>query len=119
ARRNSVALTAGTLVGVALFTGLAFSTWQAVRAIRAEREAGRQSELARKAAEAVRDREVDLRYQAEDFANQSRIRQVRLNVEQGKRLMNDGDLAGSLPYFVEALRLDGVDLERAEAHRLR
>jgi tetratricopeptide (TPR) repeat protein len=119
ARRNSVALTAGTLVGVALFTGMALSTWQAVRATRAERESGRQSERARKAAEAVRDREVDLRHQAEDFANQSRLRQVRLNVEQGKRLMNDGDLAGSLPYFIEALHLDSQDPARVEDHRLR
>src|SRR5207248_1602618 len=48
-----------------------------------------------------------------------RQRQVRLNVEQGTRLMNDGDLAGSLPYFVEALRLDASDPARVADHRLR
>ena len=60
-----------------------------------------------------------LRRQAQESAELGRRRQVRLNVEQGTRLMNDGDLAGSLPYFVEALRLDEKDAARAEDHRVR
>jgi WD40 repeat protein/serine/threonine protein kinase len=73
----------------------------------------------RTASDSARTLESRLRQQAEDTAEEGRQRQVRLNVEQGTRLMNDGDLAGSLPYFVEALRLDGADSEKAEAHRLR
>ena len=112
-------MTAAVLVGLALVAGTAISSWQAVRAIRAERESGRQSGLAVAAAEAVRDREINLRHQAEDFAEQSRRRQVQLSIENGTRLMDDGDLAGSLPWFVEALRLDAGDPARAEIHRIR
>jgi serine/threonine protein kinase len=63
----------------------------------------------RTAADSARALEARLRAQAEDQAEEGRKRQVRLNVEQGTRLMTDGDLSGSLPYFVEALRLDAKD----------
>jgi serine/threonine protein kinase len=69
----------------------------------------------RTASDSARALEARLRAQAEE----GRKRQVRLNVEQGNRLMTDGDLSGSLPYFVEALRLDAEDPARAADHRLR
>jgi WD40 repeat protein/tetratricopeptide (TPR) repeat protein len=91
------------------------STWQAIRATRAERLVS--TALAESRAQTVTAEA--LRRQAQDTAEHGRQRQVRLNVEQGARLMNGGDLTGSLPYFVEALRLDANDPARAEDHRLR
>src|SRR5262249_24400680 len=57
--------------------------------------------------------------EAEQHAEESRQRAVRLYVEKGVRLMNAGDLFGSLPWLVEALALDESDPERAEVHRRR
>jgi WD40 repeat protein len=115
ARRHRVALVTSALVAAALVLGTAVSVWQAVRATRAEGTAREQRDAAR----AAQNDEAQARRRAEDLAEQSRRRQVRLNVEQGTRLMNDGDLAGSLPYFVEVLRLDSEDPKRTEDHRLR
>jgi serine/threonine protein kinase/tetratricopeptide (TPR) repeat protein len=50
ARRYRVALTTVTVVGLALVAGTAVSTWQAVRATRAQAEASRQRDAATKAA---------------------------------------------------------------------
>ncbi|MBI3851273.1 MAG: hypothetical protein HY298_13515 [Verrucomicrobia bacterium] len=44
---------------------------------------------------------------------------VRLHVTNGTRLMNEGDLFGSLLSFTEALRLDRGDAKREESHRIR
>src|SRR5262249_6428448 len=44
---------------------------------------------------------------------------VRLHVAIGVRLMNDGDLFGSLLSFSEALRLDAGNAKREEPHRIR
>ena len=112
---NRAALTTAILVGLALIAGTVVSAWQAIRATEAERLVS--TALADSRAQTIRAE--DLRRLAQDSAEQGRQRQVRLNIEQGTRLMNGGDLAGSLPYFVEALRLDGADPKRAEAHRLR
>jgi WD40 repeat protein/serine/threonine protein kinase len=73
----------------------------------------------RTASEAAGALESRLRAQAEAQAEEGRKRQVRLNVEQGTRVMADGDLPAALPYFVEALRLDASDPVRAADHRLR
>jgi WD40 repeat protein/serine/threonine protein kinase len=70
-------------------------------------------------ADAGRVREAGLRRQAEDFAEQGRRRLVQLNVAQGMRLIEEGDLPGALPWFLEVLRLDGKDPARALAHRIR
>jgi len=44
---------------------------------------------------------------------------VRLHVANGIRLMNDGDLLGSLLCFTEALQLDAGSAKREEPHRIR
>src|SRR5205814_5256002 len=103
------------LIALALLVGTAVSTWQAIRITKAERRVS--AALAESKAQTITAEA--LRRQAHDSAEQGRRRQVRLNVEQGTRLMNDGDLAGSLPYFVEALGLDADDSARAADHRLR
>lgn len=59
------------------------------------------------------------RTDAEKKSEESRLRLVRLNVASGTRLMNDGDLLGSLPWFAEALRLDRGDPVREEINRTR
>jgi WD40 repeat protein len=46
-------------------------------------------------------------------------RVVRLNVANGTRLMNEGDLYGALLWFAEALRLDAGKMAREEPHRIR
>jgi serine/threonine protein kinase/DNA-binding beta-propeller fold protein YncE len=63
--------------------------------------------------------EEHLKRDAEDKAEEGRRRLVRLNVEKGVRLMTDGDLAGALVWFAEALKLDQGDLARERVHRLR
>ncbi|PYI81024.1 MAG: hypothetical protein DME26_20595, partial [Verrucomicrobia bacterium] len=44
---------------------------------------------------------------------------VRLHVANGTRLVNEGDLFGSLLWYTEALRLDAGDPRREEPHRIR
>jgi WD40 repeat protein/tetratricopeptide (TPR) repeat protein len=63
--------------------------------------------------------EQEARTEAERKARESQQRLVRLYVSNGVRLMDDGDLLGSLPWFAEALRLDQDDPARAAIHRSR
>lgn len=56
---------------------------------------------------------------AEQIAETRRKRLVRFNVDRGSQYMEDGDLLGSLPWFVEALRLDEGNPEREKLHRTR
>ena len=48
-----------------------------------------------------------------------RQRRVGSYVANGTRAVEDGNLLGSLPLFVEALKLDQDDASRAQVHRLR
>jgi WD40 repeat protein len=50
---------------------------------------------------------------------QTRQRQVGASVAYGTRAVESGDLAGALPYFAEALRLDRGDPGLEAQHRLR
>jgi WD40 repeat protein/tetratricopeptide (TPR) repeat protein len=52
-------------------------------------------------------------------AEETRRHLVRFHVARGVDLMNQGDLGGSLPWFVRALELDRGSREREEPHRLR
>lgn len=52
-------------------------------------------------------------------AEENREQLVRFNITRGIELMNKGDLAGSLPWFVKALQLDEGHPEREEVHRVR
>lgn len=56
---------------------------------------------------------------AEDKAQESRQRLVRLHVANGERLLDEGDLLGSLPWLTESLQLDTADGPHAEDHRTR
>ena len=52
-------------------------------------------------------------------AEENRQLLARFHVARGVELMNQGDLAGSLPWFVKALQLDEGHPEREEMHRVR
>jgi len=51
--------------------------------------------------------------------NRAEQRLIRLHVENGLRLMEEGNLMMALPWFVEALKLDRGNPEREELHRIR
>ncbi len=59
------------------------------------------------------------RDEAEAERRQAVARLVQLNVVSGMRLVEDGDPLGSLPRFVEALRLDEGDGPRGQVDRVR
>ena len=50
---------------------------------------------------------------------EARQRQLGAAIAEGTHKVSDGDFIGSLPYFVEALRLDEAELARDAVHRLR
>jgi WD40 repeat protein len=50
---------------------------------------------------------------------ESRERQVGANIAYGNQAMESGNLLGSLPYFVDALRLDRKNPSQTTTHRLR
>ncbi len=76
-QRNRLVFTAGAVVAVALVAGIGVSTWQAVRATRAEREQNR----LRQDAERLRADEARLRREAEARAS---IIQANFLLSQGK-----------------------------------
>ncbi|MBI3463760.1 MAG: protein kinase, partial [Planctomycetes bacterium] len=73
--------------------------------------AGRERSLRTTAEEAKR--------QAQENAEESRYRLVRQYVSNGVRLMDEKDLLGSLPWFVEALELEEGNERGEELHRFR
>ena len=119
-RRNKVMVAAGGTVAAALVLGILGSTWQALRATQAEGKTAKalKSEAAqRQKAERAQEGEAAQRKVAESKAEESRQRLVQVNVGNGVRLLNEGHLFASLPWLVEALRLeegtpDGEDLQR-------
>jgi WD40 repeat protein/tetratricopeptide (TPR) repeat protein/tRNA A-37 threonylcarbamoyl transferase component Bud32 len=55
----------------------------------------------------------------EGLAAENTRRLARMHVAEGTRRVDSGDLFGALPSFVEALRLEEHDPERAHVHRIR
>jgi WD40 repeat protein/serine/threonine protein kinase len=92
-----------------------------VSLIAAFRIAGARDEATRNAQEALEAKENESvqRQLAEDKAQESRQRLVRLHVANGERLLDEGDMLGALPWLTEALHLDKGAGPRAEAHRTR
>ncbi len=91
ARRNKMALTTAAIVAAALLVGTGLSTWQAVRATRAEQKARLSAEQAAAAEAAARSSEQDAREQrreadgAKDRAEKRRDELAALN-EKLRRL---------------------------------
>jgi WD40 repeat protein/tRNA A-37 threonylcarbamoyl transferase component Bud32 len=78
----------------------------------------RQHTLAEKATASAK-REHDARLLVDESAREIRWRLVGMNVENGNRMIDVGDLTGALPWFAEALRLDRDEPGGAATHRLR
>jgi WD40 repeat protein len=79
----------------------------------------RQAEQQRLAA-LTQGREADRqRHSAEQQRQISYQRLAQLYVANGTRLVDDGDLLGSLPWFAGALKLDQGNARREETHRMR
>jgi WD40 repeat protein len=57
--------------------------------------------------------------EAHDKGEESRLRLVRLNVTNGTRSVDEGDLFSALVWYAQALRLDDGDTDREAMHRLR
>jgi WD40 repeat protein/tRNA A-37 threonylcarbamoyl transferase component Bud32 len=122
ARRNP-GLAGMTAALAALLTLTAIgSTAAAIRFYdMAEREKGLTAEAneSAEAAEPAKEKAETAKEKAQASADESRRRLARQYVEIGQGLIRDGDLFGSLPYFVAALKLEKDEPERERMHRIR
>ena len=107
-RRNKVMVTAAATVAAVLVLGILASTWEALRARRAEQT---QTRL-REAAQTAQERE-------QLQADRARKQLLRLSVANGVRLENEGDLTGALLWFSKSLGLVEGDPDQERVHRLR
>jgi len=114
-RHNPVVAGLLASLAVLLLTVAAVSMISAVRIARARDEATSNA----LAALAAKEGEGAQRKLAEAKALESRHRLVQLQVANGTRLLDDGDLFGALPWLTEALALDQGDDAREERHRTR
>jgi WD40 repeat protein/tetratricopeptide (TPR) repeat protein len=120
-RRNKRTVVAATLVLLALVAGILGTTWQAVRATRAavgEAEQRQRADQQAEEAQASERQALREKGRADQEADTALRRLVRQYVVNGARHLDEGDLIGSLPWFVEALALER-DPERVRAHRTR
>jgi WD40 repeat protein/tetratricopeptide (TPR) repeat protein len=114
-RRNPAVAIPSGLAAAALLAVAVVSTWLAVRL-----DVARNQAVTALEAEALARREQERqRRRAEDNAENSRRLLVRQYLASGTRLLDDGDLAGSLVWFAKALKHDGKDPHRAEMHSTR
>ena len=114
--RNRVVAGLSASVAALLVIVAAVATVSAVRQ-HTLRVAAQTSASLATAAAGVREHEA--RLLADARADEIRWRLVRMNVQNGNRIVDQGDLTGSLPWFAEALRLDHDDPAAAATHRLR
>jgi WD40 repeat protein len=108
ARRKPAAAALVAVSALAVLALLAVTAGFTVRLQAALNVANRQRDLA----------ETQQR-RAEASARESRQRLVRQYVANGVRLLDDGDLPGSLVWFAEALRTDQGHSDCEEMHRVR
>jgi WD40 repeat protein/tRNA A-37 threonylcarbamoyl transferase component Bud32 len=114
-RRNKVMVTAAGLIGTALVLGVVVSTWQAVRATKAEGEQSRE----RQRAEANEQKAQRAEEHARLEAHAAREQLLRLTVANGVRLEDQGDSTGALLWFAQSLGLVEGDPDQERVHRLR
>ena len=106
--RHRIGLAMATALILLLVAGVVGSTWQAIRATKAERVATER--LIRL------DIEADRAMKAEQVATE---RLIRLDMANGIKAMTEGDLFGALPWFAEPLRLYPTNSPVGTMHRLR
>jgi RNA polymerase sigma-70 factor (subfamily 1) len=121
-RRNPVMASLTAAVLVLLLAVAVVSTVMAIRIAAANADLAEARDDANDKAEAARQAGE----QAQNFAAQTKkaleqadVRLARLYSDRGVELMGRGDLLGSLPWLVEALRLEQNNPVRAESHRIR
>jgi serine/threonine protein kinase/WD40 repeat protein/tetratricopeptide (TPR) repeat protein len=114
-RRHKRPVLAGALVLLALVVGIIGTTWGMLRESWARAAEARERQRADDNARKAHDAQTD----AEQKADEIRQRVVRLSVANGARLLDEGDLFGSLPWFVDALKHDQGSSEREANHRIR
>jgi eukaryotic-like serine/threonine-protein kinase len=106
ARRNKLAFAATAAIAIALVTGVAVSTWQAIRATRSERE---QSRL-RAAAQQAQASEAGLRQTAQTEASRAEAAATDLKMtlsaadfRQAVRLIEEDNAIDALPFLARSL----------------
>jgi serine/threonine protein kinase len=121
-RRNKAAFAAGAAVTMALVIGLGFSTWQSIeksQALRRTQEAEQEQSRLRRQAQVSEQTATAEASRAAASADESRHRLRRLQVANGARLLEEGNLMHALPWFVEAFKTDQGHPENEAHHRLR
>ena len=128
--RVGLALTSALVLAALLGTFATLATSAALRidrARRAEAKARREAELARDGALRAREGETlarrleaDARRLVEGLKEALRLRLVqKVDVGNGVRLQDQGDLFSSLAWFADALQLEQDDPERGSGHSIR
>jgi WD40 repeat protein/tetratricopeptide (TPR) repeat protein len=114
-RRNPVVASLLAAVAALLLAVSVVSTTSAIRVAGARDEARRNADDAQRHAES----EGVARTAAEQNAEENRRLLGQQGVNEGVRLMDEGDLAGALFWFAEALKRDPDNQERTAMYRVR
>lgn len=108
ARRHQASFATAGAIAVILLIGCMLSTGMFLR----ERASRLHATVAEAAAELSAGR-------AEALAEESRQRLLQLQLVNGTRFLDDGDLMRALPWFVEAFKTDHASPEKAPVHQRR
>jgi WD40 repeat protein/Flp pilus assembly protein TadD/type II secretory pathway pseudopilin PulG/tRNA A-37 threonylcarbamoyl transferase component Bud32 len=92
---------------------------QAQEAYQSAERARHEEEAQRRQAQQAQQNEKEARNRAETLARESHDRLVRHYVNEGGRLLEEGDLLGSLSWYALALKEDEGDRGRERVHRTR
>jgi WD40 repeat protein/tetratricopeptide (TPR) repeat protein len=114
-RRNPVMASLTAAVLVLLLAVAVVSTVMAIHIAEARDDATEKARAARQAGEQAEKNAA----QTKKALEQADGRLARLYSDRGMELMGRGDLLGSLPWLVEALKIEQNDPVRAESHRIR
>lgn len=127
--RQKLAFTAASAVAIALLIGLGVSTWMFFKesaarqhAVAAEQNEVRwrlKAEAGEKQAQAEAKRALAAVQAARQSELEARSSLARLYVASGVRMMNDGDLMGSLLWLAKAMELEVEEPDRRSNHHRR
>ena len=109
-RRNRLAVTAGAVVALVLLLGLVGTTWQALRATRAQQVTDQQRQHAEseaRRADLSANAERTQRKKAEKAERRANEALSMSLVAEGERLVREDAAGKALAFFARAVRLDG------------
>jgi WD40 repeat protein len=121
ARRHKAQVTAAALVFLALLAGITGTTFGLIQAEKQRRRADDNAARAESRAAEARDalaKEAQARRTADEEEAKARYRLTRLHVNNGHRMLQGGDPAAALLWFVKAWTEDQTS-ESEQAHRTR